>query len=947
MHGVTSAARALLGLALLGLSAFGQDPTGAAAARVTLESLIPKGTKDITAVLDKRGNDVFDVLVTAVGTDPAPLANAKKVAELLAGPERDGVKQMLSAMEAAKPEEREAFARGVAGLGALESALIDPKGIVKAVAEAQSALKEKLGATPHPWLKARAAVADALAGITNDSASAEPALKEAVTAFAAVSDRYHLALASALWSKALLDANQGFDSIRARENAQALVAELKVQLDRPGLVTTVLARVDLVLARRMFDEGWDEPALTAAQRARSTFKTYDPTRDLDAAVVFAWLMIERRSFAAALEALKPYQAKMMAIERRELLLRYSNCLATALRLSGKPQVGADILKKVLVQTKQMNADPKDEVVPRFALALCLAQSNQTEAAAVAFEGVARQADDAGVPAIGRAAIMNRALLQLSQKRDVDGTKTMERAIALSAGGPTLDRIQGSSAMMAYAELLVDMEKLPEAMKWFKLASGVAEELGVSPDDLRSASGMVVAPTGVPMATRLASTITTAEVRLDWASLEPAFLAAERPGFDIIAKLASDDTATPEMIEQAQNSRRQITRILRGLAGLRPAISEDETARIVRERKGLMDGVWTANPAFATKAFPRIASIARTRTHYCGIDGAVFHAVITSGGSYVMGFSRHQMSLRALNTAQPATMDLVAAYRAVMKNPKSSIPEFLAAAGPLYDRIIEPVKNTFEGKKWIAVYVDKELDDVPIECLVPPGTTATSWKSMPFLMNSIAIARVPTASRALMPRERRTTNWLSTPWLGAVVTGAPDEVLAGARYFDPSLSATQLKGDRANILTLPDYKSLFVKSDPPPEGRFPNGGVLWFGPGYTQKFCDWPHGSTPEVVVSSDLLTPQYNGDDLPMRLLGKGPRAVVHPRAKMDKALALALVQATLQGMGQQGLSPAEAVTEAKKSLVQGTLKVAGAPPKDEMLHPASWCPMEAWVVQP
>ncbi len=946
MHAAMLAARATLAAMAIATSGRTQEPESPARFRATLEAATARVTVDVAGAFDKRGNDVFDVLVTAIDTDGAAIGGAQRLASLLPGPEKAGLTTLLTELAAAEPKTRAAFADAVRALANLEAALADRRSPRKLLAERHAALTACLDAEPHAWIRARASLVAALMAVDGDLASQAAPLSAAAAVFDEAHDRFHLALTSVLWSKALVDAGECRRAIRMRDDAQALIAALKCQMERPGLVSAVLARTDASVARRLFDDGWDEPALVAAQRTRAVARLQDPDQESDAAILFAWIMIERRSYAAALEVLKPQQPRLSDDAPPDIRLRLATVLGTAMRLSGRVESATDVLRKTLARTATSKADARAEVLARFTLGLCLAQSKQAEAASEAFDAVAAKAASAGIAPLGRAAMMNRAILQLLTNNPDQAAKGMAAAVATSAGGATLDRIQGCGPLLVYADLLVDAGKPGDAMPWLRMAAGVSEEIGLSLDELRMPAGAVIPPSRVPLPARLAATITASDLKPDWSTLEPAFLAAETPAFDVVSRLGAADAAASETRDRADESRRKFTRILRALAGLRPPIAEAEAAAIVRERAAVVDEVWTQDPAFATRAFPRFPSLERARSQYCGYDGAIFHAVFSSAGSYVLAFSRNQLAFRFIPPSTPI-LDMVAKYRTVLRDPSSSPAAFVAAAGPLYDSLITPLTDVLDGRTWMAVYFDPALDDIPIECLVPTGTAATSWANLPYLMNTVAIGRIPTAGRTLAPRNRRPTSWLDEVRLVAVQGGGAPEVLEGARQFDPALTAASPRGDRALVVTREEYCAPTALAESRHPRAFPPGGVLWFGPGFPQASCEWPAGSTPGLVVSSDFLRPQFNGDDLTMRMIGKGARAVIAPRAPMDAELVDGLLRTTFLGLAEQSVGPIQALARAKQALLGGRMKSAAGTGKAEWKHPAVWTALEAWVARP
>jgi tetratricopeptide (TPR) repeat protein len=931
-------------LVVIGAGAFAQDGGPPAAARTSLEAVAAKGDpKALAQAMTRRGGDWFDVVLSAVGEPMAPLDPLKLVIAALPEPEKKSVPAILEALAAAPAQARQDFANASGALLAAVRTFGDPRADAKALTDAATLAEERVKAANHPWTNARGGIAKVVGKFESGAAAVEPELAAGVEALAGMGDRFGVGLASAFHAKALADAGELEKAVAARERAQA---ELKAvgAIDKGGPhLKAVLARIDLALASPLFSDARDDAALECCTRARAQFKASDALRDLEAAAIEATIAIDRGNAAGALEATKAHVARVPQIRDKVVLTRFSVAVATALRMTGKATAALEFLRKSVARAKELGLTANEESVLRAAMALTYVQSGQNEAAHAALEVAAKFADEPALRPLAKIALLNRALLLQSQDRPEEVVKALERAATTSLGGPILDRVASAGPFLSLAEGLVDKFKAKEALKFIRDVATVAEELGIRLDEVRLPATTVVTAGALPVHVRLGAALGSYETGPDWMGFEPVFLVTERRLQETLARGAPEEKPPADMAERLRESDRQVLKLRRAASGGRPPISEEEARRIVAFRKVMIDEAWSRAPTFALREFPRAGSIKRARDNFCGPDGAVFGASVTPQGSYAFVFSRDRFDFRAIPTLT-RVVESVATFASVAKDPKSNAAAWVSASGPVWDHLLAKLLPSIEDKKWVAVCPDPVIDGIPVEALVPGDAKTDSFRTLPYLMQKIAVGRLPTTALVPEPRNRRVTSWIPDPFLAVV---SPDKAGSGlvlAQAFDSRVTVEGLRTERAGLFKLGEPASASVESAP--DGRADRRPrFLVFGHGVADSAVSWTP-PTPAVVCLLDPPSAK-DGANHVFRWLIRGVRGVIAPVGPIEKPVADALMLGTLKNFGQEGGNPIEALTAGKRAFLSASGKSAVPGVTDAHYHPAQWTQMQAWLVLP
>jgi tetratricopeptide (TPR) repeat protein len=919
-----------------------QDATAAAKARAGLEAAAVKGDQRALAqALARRPGDWFDVVLTVVAEPMPPLEPTRALVAALPEPERAGLGGILDALGAGPPAARQAFAAGLGAQAAAARAFGDPRADAKAITDAAAAANERCRAAGHPFLAARGAIAAAMGAFASGLGDHGAGLQAAAETLGSAGDRYGAGIARALRARALADRGDLAGAEAERAGAHAALAAVGA-LEKGGpVLRAALARIDLSLAGPFFDDARDDAALAACTAARAAFRIADPARDLEAATIEAAIMVDRGEWTKAVEATKAHVGRVPQIKDKRTLASFAVWTAAALRQSGKPDAALDLLRKAVGRAKELGMAPDEESPLRMAMALAYVHGGQAEAAHAALEVVARFADQPALRPLARAAVLNRAILLHHQGRDEEAQKAIERAATIPLGSPTLERVAGAGPGLSIAELLIDKNRPKDALRFVRDAAVVAEELGVRLEEVRSVVSAAAPGASAPIHVRLGAALGSYEATGDWAGFEPVFMTTERRLLDLLAASAQPDAGPRDMAERLEESDRQVRVLKRCAAGSRPPIAEEEVRRIMALRNAVVDEAWSRAPAFAMRRFPRAGSIKRARENYCGPDGAVFGASVTGQGAYAFAFSRDRFVFSAIDTTL-RVHDAIAGLAALAKDPRSAPAQWVAASAPLWEHLILKQIPVFEDKQWLVVCPDPSIDVIPVEALVPGDAQSGDWRTLPYLMQRIAVGRLPTTTLAVEPRGRRPTGWVPEPFLAVAL--APGEGLAAgielARAFDPGIRDSAPRTERAVAFRLGSGDPQAAESAPAKRAR-----ILVFGHGVKGAAARW-QGPAPAVICTID--PPAAPGEpDVVRQWMIRGVRGVVAPAAPMDRKLAEALVAGTLKSFAQDGSNPIEALSIAQRALFAAASKGGASGIAPALYHPAHWTGMQAWLNHP
>lgn len=906
----------------------------AAGVRSQWAGLVAKGrAKDLETALKRRGGEVADVLLSGL-TDPAAAAEATSLLPALPEVERAGCAKLLERLGGGNDADRAATLAALTAAFNLERLCESPKQGPKKMADDAAALAAKAREITDPYVRARAALGRGLA--VDEGGPGTTELREALTAFRGAGDRYRVVLAAFLLAGALPYEDRA-ESETLRGEAATLMATLGAAADK-GLTGVAAARCDLRMGLSAHTAGDDDGALVALTRARKVFAALgDAERESRALVPLAESLFERGAADAALEMLKPAAGRLAKATRADDIVPVARLVADALRRTGKGAAAVDILKPLVPRMKQIQAPPVDEALLLLAYGTALAQVNQTELAAVVLDTAGKLADGAGRPALARAARIERALQLTSLSRNDDAKKAFDEAAKVDLG-KELGRIAAAGARLSWAEFLVDAKDMTAALPLLGESLNTADELALPADRLPGRGALYPSGGALPLATRFTRALATYAPKGAWKDLEPIFLAVERRVFDALADLAFEETAPAELALRTRRSDAGINRLRRAVAGLIPLPTEEEVAEILRERAALKEEAWKIAPGFALRRLPRTTPVIKAKDAVCGPTGAVFAAVASADGAFVMAFSRDGWSYTPIEKANNP-VDVAKKFAKVARDPKSTPDQVLDASSLFTRTFMDPVAKIWENKKWLAVYLDPVMNEVPFAAALPGDAKSAPFAKMDWLCKRIAVGRLATAN--LAPYKGIAVGrptWLSDPRGVAVGGGDPKILLPFAKAFDEALSAEKTTSDRGKILDVAAWTDGLGTGS----AGFGRGGALVFGADVPPQALDLPRGAAPDVVA----LTAPADEKTI-LGLMARGAKGVLARVEDPDTKVLDAMTARALFAMTRQGRNPVEAVAEAQRALLSGELKIDGAPAPDSAKHPAVWSALRALVTEP
>ncbi|HYC78781.1 MAG TPA: hypothetical protein VEI02_14245 [Planctomycetota bacterium] len=935
--------RATCAACALAAALFGQAEDPDAGLRPVLFAQATDGKKaDVLRALTGRDGEVFDLVVGAIGEDVAKLEASRALLPFLPEPERVGLGLYADRWSRASAEARRYFAEAYAALRAFEAKAEKPGWSAEERSAEASIVRQRLAAAPDAYLAARIDAAEA--GFDPD-ASFHPhreRLRKAAEAFETAGDRRRRALALLFWSKALAEADEGGKALEARNAAQNLAIDAGVSLDK-GPAGRLFGGVDLASAEEFLEDGRFDAALTAAGRARQLLKTYDPDRDLRIHLVVADAKQESSGVAAALDAVKSIVGQIPRVNDPRRLVDGARIGGRVLRRSGKLEDALRFLEACRRRAKQVPVSKADEAALSYYLALCHAALEQWEPAMVQCVTAVDLAKAGGAPYVARIAHGNRALLQLSQNREAEARKTLGEALAISAGGPTLDRLSAAVLKLAFGETLLGGQKIKEAFDWMSEAMSAADDLGVELDRLPGRLDTVRPEPPTPLRERLFAAIRLYNVGRDYSDFAPVYLAAERRRFeDLLRYLPDDDGVGASLGRAVRDSEVRLARLRRGLVVGQRTPSEADAARLLETRKALRADALAASPLFAARNFPQPSSFRKARENVCGARGVVWGAHVQEKGGFVFAFTyTDQFQLHVVPEAVPFKK-LCEEFAAAAADPKTPVAEYVRASGALWRHMVEPLLQVFDGKDRIAIYMDPATDDLPLEALVPPDAPAKSYETLPYLARRHAVGRLVTASLATAPRnDAARKSWLRKQVIGGLGGAKLDDLFETARVLDGDIGPRLTRTDAVSLWTVASR----ARGGPPPD--FAAQGLFLVGPGAAQKYVEWPAGKAPDAALLFDPLKADREGMDPVRTLFGRGLRALYAPRAAMDAGLASAMYAKIARSMIADRAGPLEALRDAQLALLDGKLEVGAKSAKIDGRHPASWTAIRCWTVNP
>ena len=890
-------------------------------------------TKDIEPALKRRGGECFDIILSGM-TDPAATLEAKAVAAALSEPERSGAIKVLDRLTQGNAADRALALSTLTGAFNLERTCENPKLGSKKATEEASALALRARESTDPYLRARATLAQALA--LDDLGPDSAALRESLATFQSSGDRHRIALTAILLAGALpFDERQEADALRGQ--AGAALTALGAAADK-GLPAVAAAHCDLRMGLKAHEAGDDDGALIALSRARKTLTALgDLERDSIATIPLAEALLERGSAEAAIEMLKPAAGRLSKATRAADIVPIARLTSDAFRRAGKGALAVEVLKPLIPRMRQLQADPLDEAILTLSYGIALAQVNQTELAAVVLDTAGKLADKAQRPALARAARVERALQLTSLARSDEAKKAFDEAAQITLG-KELDRLASAGARLSWAEFLVDAKDMTSALPLLGECLAIADELALSPDSLPGRGSLLPSGGALPLATRFTRALGTYAPKGSWKDLEPAFLAVERRVFDSFASLAFEELAPPELASRTRRSDAGMNRLRRAVAGLRPLPTPEEVATILQERSAVKDEAWRVAPGFALRRLPRTTPVIKAKDAVCGPSGAVFAAVASEGSAFVMAFSRDGWLYTPIEKAN-SPIEVARRFAKVARDPKST-PEQINEASSLFTRtFMDPVAKVWENKKWLAIYLDPIMDEVPFAAALPSDSKSGPFAKMDWLCKRIAVGRLATANMA--PYKGIAVGkpqWLLDPRMTAVAGTDPKLVLPFARAFDDALNAERTTGDRAKAIAAPAW----IEGLHSGGAGFGKGGALLFGADVPAAALDVTRGESPDVVFLNGVTE-----DKTVLGFMARGAKGVISRTADPDPAALDAMTIRAAYAMARQGKNPIEAVAEAQRALLKGELKVEGKPIPDTALHPAVWTCLRALVTEP
>jgi hypothetical protein len=356
---------------------------------------------------------------------------------------------------------------------------------------------------------------------------------------------------------------------------------------------------------------------------------------------------------------------------------------------------------------------------------------------------------------------------------------------------------------------------------------------------------------------------------------------------------------------------------------------------------MVDEAWSRAPTFALRRFPRAGSVKRARENYCGPDGAVFGASITAEGGYAFAFSRDRFTFAVVESALRVDEN-VAALAKLAKDPRSTPSAWVGACAPVWEHLIASTISVFEDKQWLVVCPDPTIDGIPIEALVPPEAKSDDWRTLPYLMQRIAVGRLPTTTLAAEMRGRRIVPWAPNAFAAIALSAkdAPETGLPFAKAFDRDFAQGASSSGRVAVFKLGDTGGPAAESAPAGRPR-----ILSFGYGVPPDAVGWERGA-PAAICLMEPAAPE-GGPDHARAWMILGARAVIAPSQPIDRPLAEALTAGILRSFAQDGSNPVEAVTMAKRSILNTSTDGKALGLTDAHYHPGKWSCMQAWLAIP
>lgn len=920
-----------LGLLLVAPTALSaQEDADSKTRAALLASIAADKKKDVETALKGREGDFADLVLSAVAEDPAALSEAKKLLPVLPADERKGLTAIADRLLAATPADRKAFVSAYGATRGVERRAVEGRWTAEERNAEVAEARKRAEAAADPYLIARIDLAEAAAQLDAPYGPRAAAFEALRKAFEAAGDRRREALATAHWAVALLANFEGEAAITARNAAQTLLVDSGAPHDK-GPAADLLGEIDLVLAEAYLNEGRADAALGAAARAKQTLRKPSADQAIRLALATADARMEASGPAAAVDSVKPLVAAAPGIEDKRRLVEIALVVSRILRRAGKFEENSRFLALCRLRGKSLGLEPADEAVVLYLSAVGLAAEGKDDAARTGFSAAEEAAKKGGATYVTRTARAGLALMQLARNKDEAAAKrTLTEALAISAGGPTLDRLTAAAFRLAFGETLLNTISASEAMPWLAEAAAVCDDLGCTFETLPGRADTVRVEAEVPLRERIYKSLRELKIGITFAAFEPIYAAMERARCEDFVRYLPDDGAVDEKFErEVRESEIRVARLRRALQVGRKQPDEAEAAKVVELRRSLKSRAAGRSGAFALRHFPQPATLKRVREQICGGRGAVYGLVADDRGGWCFAFSTENFHFYGI-PPRVETKKILAAFAKVAADPKSTPDAFIAAAGPIYEELVKPVASVFNQKSRLLVYADPVTDPIPFEALVPPDAKG-NFGTLPYLGNQIAVGRLVTAS---MTREARLDGggrrWLKDPRLIGCVDRDQADLTPFAAPFGTAvqfLTAAQRKGGA-----------------PSPSGG--PGSVLVAGPKFPQKYLDWHSSKAPDLLVLSDPPEPPREGMDPFRSIAARGARAVLAPTSKMEPELLSALAVRAVSLVASSGAGPLEALAEAQRTLVNGGLQGA-QPLKGDYRHPAFWTKLRVYAVAP
>lgn len=939
--GVVFAAFVLVGVVTSSATPAAAQGDVEAKSRAGLLALVGQNKpKDVAKALKPRDGEVFDLLVAATAEDPAALAAAQPILALLPEVEAKGLKVLCDGWIKASPDARKAFALAYGAVRAFERRVVEGTWKPEERAADLAALALRLEAAASPYLRARVAIAAATAEIDAPFASRAAELKAARAELETVGDRRRRAVAEALAAKLLIESGDAEGALAARAAADELLAATGART-KEGPVAELFGVVDVALAEGLLADARPDAALAAATRAKALVKASDARRRLRLATALVDAASDANGPASAVDAALALRSQVVATDDHRALVDGARVVGRALRAADKGEEAAKFTTLCRGRARQIGLPLRGEAELALLLGAAYAVDGKDEAATTAYGAAAEFAAKAGAPALVRIAIGSRAAMLAARKNEEEAAKLLAEAVKSSAGGPTLDRLTSAAIKLALGEAALDGRRLKDAVKWLVEPSAIADELGIAHEALPGRLDVVRGVGGPTVRERLYAGLRELDVGRDFAQFEPVYAALERARYAALtARLPDEGAVDPAYLREWDASPRKIARLARAMrVGLGPP-PEADAAEVFAHRRMLKDRAGAQGAFFAMKRFPEIVNLRKARDSVCGPRGAVYGAHVAESGGFAFAFTSEGFLFYSV-PENVKLKELCETFAKVANDPASSPEQFVAASGPVWNELVKPVLPVLEQKTRLAVYVDPTLDGLPFEALVPPDAKGP-FPGLPYLLTRLSVGRLVAASWAKPGRkETPGSSWLGEPRLVGFAAEDAATLFGAARAFDEKVGPTALATERVALFTEADRAGGRVPA------RTKSGGAVVFGVGAATRGPDWPFAKAPEIVALSDPPTGADGATDPILAWSASGAKAVVAPTTKLDPALAEALVARTLGLVARQGSGPIEAVSEAQRALLSGSLEIEGKPAKPEWRRPAFFGRLRAYVTSP